>query len=134
MKKKNYEKLKSGSVKTVGCLVFKNNKIYSLGGHNGSPLNTCEIFDLKTKEWKSIHNLLANSDHNSGTLLRNNIIITGYHFSCAYSYNDVVFTNILNLKSKTYSVACEGWILQNSILYENQEQNLLKWILFTVLY
>ena len=126
-KKKKYEKLKSGSFKNYGCLVLKNNKIYSFGGSNGNILNTCEAFDFNTKEWKSIHTLPQPSNCNNATLLRNNIIITGYCFSCAYSYNDSVFTNILNLEPNTYSIACEGWILQDSILYENQEQNLLKW-------
>ena len=131
-KKKKYEKFKNGYPKVHGCLVLKDNKIYSFGGFDGSSLNTCEAFDFNTKEWNSIHELPQASYYNNATLLRNNIIITGYYFKCAYSYNDSVFTNILNLKSYTCSVACEGWILQNSILYENQEQDLLKWTPYNI--
>ena len=56
------------------------------------------------------------------------LILSGKKMNCCYSYNDSVFVNILKLPSDNVKVVCEGWILCNSILYENKNENITKWV------
>ena len=128
IKGKNYEILKNGPTKGYGGgSALKNNKVYIFGGYNGTVLNTCDTFDLKTKEWKSITALPQGSNSITAAMLGKDIILSGYHFSCCYSYNDSTFTSILTLPANIYKIVCEGWIYTNSILYENQDQISSKW-------
>ena len=127
IKDKNYETLKNGPTKERGGSVLKNNKVYIFGGYNGVVLNTCDTFDLNTKEWKSITALPQASDRITAAILGKDIILSGYELNCCYSYNDSTFTSILNLPVKVYKFVCEGWIYANSILYENQDQSSSKW-------
>ena len=127
IKDKNYETLKNGPTKGHGGSALKNNKVYIFGGDNGAVMNTCDTFDLNTKEWKSITALPQASDKITAAILGKDIILSGYELNCCYSYNDSTFTSILNLPVKVYKIICEGWICANSILYENQDQSSSKW-------
>ena len=113
---------------------MKDNKVYIFGGHNGSrnPTNECEIFDLKTKVWKSITALPQVTSCITAAMLGKDIILSGYQLSCCYSYNDSAFTSILTLPAGVYKIVCEGWIYANSILYENQDQIPSKWTFYNV--
>ena len=128
IKDKNYETLKNGPTKEYGGgSALKDNKVYIFGGHNGTVMNTCDTFDLKTKEWKSITELPQGSHSITAAMLGKDIILSGYNFSCCYSYNDSTFTSILTLPANIFKIVCEGWIYANSILYENQDQISSKW-------
>ena len=59
---------------------MKDNKVYIFGGHNGSVMNTCNTFDLKTKEWKSITALPQASYSITAAMLGKDIILSGYQF------------------------------------------------------
>ena len=92
-KEKNYEILKNGPSKDCGGgTVLKNNKIYLFGGHNGAAMNSCETFNLESKEWKPIHELPKPSYGVLAANLNNEIILSGYHHDCLYSYNNSVYT------------------------------------------
>ena len=128
IKDKNYEVLKNGPTKDMGGgSALKDNKVYLFGGYNGAAMNTCDTFDLKTKEWKSITALPQASNHITAAILGKDIILSGYQLNCCYSYNDSTFTSILTLPVSVYKIVCEGWIYANSILYENQDQIPSKW-------
>ena len=107
---------------------MKDNKVYIFGDNDEDniPTNTCDIFDLKRKEWISITPLPRNSDDITAAILNSDIIISGYNFRCCYSYNDSTYTKILDLPTGP-KVVCEGWIFTNLILYENQSQNNSEW-------
>ena len=94
-----YEELAHGPCKSCGGSTLKNNKVYIFGGYigNSTPANTCEVFDLTTKEWKSITPLPQASYYITAAILNNDIILSGYHLSSCYSYNDSTFTSILDL-------------------------------------
>ena len=95
IKCKNYEILKNGPTKEFGGgSALKNDKVYIFGGHNGSVLSTCDTFDLKTKEWKSITAIPQVSYGITAAMLGKDIILSGYHLNCCYSYNDSTFTSI----------------------------------------
>ena len=128
LKDKNFEKLKSGSLKDYAGSVFKNQKVYIFGGYYKSALRSCEMFDLKNREWSETHLLPQASHAITAACLNKEIILSGYELNCCYSYNDSNFTNVLNLPQSCYKLIAEGWIFAKSILYENQEENNLKWI------
>ena len=135
-KDQKYEKLADGPGKCYGGgSALKNNKVYIFGGNieRSTPTNTCDIFDLKRKEWKSITPLPQASDEITAALLNNDIILSGFHLNCCYSYNGSTFTSILDLTIGS-KVICEGWIFANSILYENRDQMNTKWISHNVNY
>ena len=135
IKSKNYETLKNGPKKDSGGSALKDNKVYIFGGHNGSrnPTNECEIFDLKTKVWKSITALPQVTSCITAAMLGKDIILSGYQLSCCYSYNDSAFTSILTLPAGVYKIVCEGWIYANSLLYENQDQIPSNWTIHNVI-
>ena len=133
IKDKNYETLKNGPTKDFGGgSALKDNKVYIFGGWNGSVLSTCDTFDLKTREWKSITALPQASHQITAAILGKDIILSGNQLNCCYSYNDSTFTNILNLPINIFKIVCEGWIYTNSILYENQYQISSKWTFHNV--
>ena len=134
IKERYYTRLPDGPLKCHGGSALKNNKIYIFGGNiNNSSTNTCDIFDLKRKEWKSITPLPQASNEITAALLNNDIILSGFHLNCCYSYNGSTFTSILDLTIGS-KVICEGWIFANSILYENRDQMNTKWISHNVNY
>ena len=128
LKDKNFEVLKSGPPKKHAGSVFKNEKVYIFGGYHSSALRSCEMFDLKNREWSETHLLPQASHAITAACLNKEIILSGYELNCCYSYNDSNFTNVLNLPQSCYKLIAEGWIFAKSILYENQEENNLKWI------
>ena len=132
IKDKNYEILKNGPAKGYGGSALKNIKVYIFGGYNGSLMNTCDTFDLNTKEWKSITALPQVANSITAAMLGKDIILSGYQLSCCYSYNDSTFTSILTLPASVNKIVCEGWIYANSILYENQDQISSKWTSYNV--
>ena len=95
-------------------------------------MNTCECFNLETKEWKSIHSLPQASYCVLATVLNKEIILSGCLLNCLYSYNGSAYTNILALPVNTYKIVYEGWIFASSIPYENQEKNNTKWIPYNI--
>ena len=128
IKDSKYETVTNGPTKSCGGRsAVRNNKIYIFGGQNGRDMKTCDTFDLKTKEWRSITALPQSSQNITAAVLNNDIILSGYAMGCCYSYNDSTYTNILNLPASAYKLVCEGWIYTNSILYENEDQSLSKW-------
>ena len=129
IKETNYASLTEGPVKRYGgAPALKDNKVYIFGDNDEDniPTNTCDIFDLKRKEWISITPLPRNSDDITAAILNSDIIISGYNFRCCYSYNDSTYTKILDLPTGP-KVVCKGWIFTNLILYENQSQNNSEW-------
>ena len=135
IKDKNYEVLKNGLKKIhSGGSVLKHDRIYLFGGNTGnsSPTTACSIFGLISKTWKSITELPKASYSITAAILGKNIILSGYHLNCCYSYNDSTFTNILTLTGNLYKIICEGWIYTNSILYKNKDQNRSEWIYYNV--
>ena len=133
IKDKNYEILKKGPEKEGCGSALKNNKVYIFGGINGVFLKSCDTYDLMTKEWSSIAALPQASNSITAATFGKDIILSGYHMSCCYSYNDLTFTNILNLPENKDKIICEGWIYSNSILYKNQDQCLSKWTSYNVI-
>ena len=131
IKDKKYETLTNGPTKDCGGgTVSKTNKVYIFGGYNTRILNTCDTcdtFDLVTKEWRSITALPQASHCITAGKVDETIILSGYEMSCCYSYNDSSFSSILTLPPCKYKFVCGGWIYTNSILYENQDQSCLKW-------
>ena len=131
IKDKTYKALPNGPAKdSGGGSALKNNKVFIFGGHNAGsvPLNTCDLFDLKTREWKSITALPQASYAITAAVLNKNIILSGLQLSCCYSFNDSTFASILTLPGNVQKLVCEGWIYAYSILYENQDQNPSKWV------
>ena len=86
-------------------------------------------FYLKIREWKSINVLPKAYYRITAAIIGNNIILSGYHLNCYYSYNDSTFSSILNLQEKVNKIVCEGWIYTNSMLYEDQIAS--KWSSYT---
>ena len=130
IKEREYERLTDRPGKSYGGgSALKNNKVYIFGNEDEAniPTNACDIFDLNRKKWISITPLPLVSDEITAAILNSDIILSGYDFSCCYSYNDSTYTNILYLPTGP-KVVCEGWIFTNSILYENQSQNNSEWI------
>ena len=133
IKEKTCETLKNGPKKDFGGgSALMNNKVYIFGGHDGSVLNTCNAFDLTTKEWISITALPQASYSITAAILGKDIILSGYHLNCCYSYNDITFTSILTLPKDVHKIVCEDWIYANSILYENQDEIPSKWTSYKV--
>ena len=128
IKEKKYEKFNNGNAYCHRGSALKDNTVYIFGGHNGSSVNVCEAFDLKTKNWKSIHALPKASNSVTAALLDKEIILSGYDMNCCYSYKGSTFTSILHL-SVGFKIVCEGWILANSVLYGYKENNQPKWIM-----
>ena len=126
---KKYEALPNGICKHIGGISLKEDIVYIFGGRSGTDnVNSCEIFDLKIKEWKSINALPKPCTHITAAVLNNEIILSGYQFNCCYSYNNSVFTKILPLTGNCHKLVCEGWIFASSLLYENIGSNNSKWV------
>ena len=106
-----------------------NNKIYIFGGYNGE---SCELesvaFDLRIREWKTIHALPKASDYMTAAVLNKYIILSGCNLNCCYSYDDSAYKNILSLPESCVKVVCDRWILADSVLYEYQKGYSLNWI------
>ena len=133
IKDKKYKKLQDGPKKHLGGgSALMNNKVYIFGGHDGSSLNTCDAFDLKTTEWKSITALPQASHCITAAMLGKDIILSGYHLDCCYSYNDSTFTKNFALPKNAYKIVCEGWVYADSILYENKDKIPSKWTFYEV--
>ena len=124
---RKYEELPMGPIKDFAGSIYKDNKIYIIGGWNSLPLNTCETFNLITNEWKPIHNLPQASCCITAALFNNNIVFSGLELNCVYYYNDSVYLNILDLPENSCKVVCDGWVLANSYLYEYIVDNWIKY-------
>ena len=126
---KKYEALPNGICKHLAGISLKEDIVYIFGGRSDTAIvNSCEIFDLKLKEWKSINALPKACSSIAAAVLNNEIILSGYQFDCCYSYNNSIFTSILPLTGDCYKLVCEGWIFSKSLLYENKESNNSKWV------
>ena len=126
---KSSEALPNGICKSSGGISLKEDKVYIFGGtSNYVIVNSCETFDLKLKEWRSINVLPKACTHVTAAVLNNEIILSGRQLNCCYSYNNSIFTSILPLTGDCYKLVCEGWIFAKSILYENKESNNSKWV------
>ena len=129
IKDKTYKVLKSGQKRSFCGSALKDNKVYIFGGgsEDSNLTTSCAIFDLKVNEWKFITVLPQASSGTVAAIVGKDIILSGYHLNCCYSYDDSTFSNILNLPEKVYKIVCDGWIYTNSILYENQDQIASNW-------
>ena len=126
IKDKNYEQVTDGTCKYHSGSVLQDNTVYIFGGCNGPALDSCETFNLQTKEWRSFQSLPMACHSLTAAILNQEIIVSGYNMNSCYSYNGSDFKSILALSSG-YKVVCEGWILVNSVLYENEEGSNSKW-------
>ena len=118
---KSNTKFEKWACKYGGGIVLKDDQVYMFGGFSSFLANSCEAFDLKLKEWKLINTLPIPCLYITAAVLNNEIILSGLHFDCCYSYNNSNFTSILPLSGNCYKLICEGWIFSCSILYENEE-------------
>ena len=125
--------IRNGPNKILAASVFKNNKVYIFGGYNGQNLQTCESLNLDNSEWKSIHALPEGSMCMTAAALDRYIILSGYNLNCCYSYDDYAYARILNLNANCLKVVCKGWILTESVLYENVQGNHLQWLSYNIL-
>ena len=132
IKEKTFAKLQDGPAKSAGGSILKDNKVYLFGGWNGNEMNTCDYFNLQTREWKSIHALPQPSGGITASILNKEIILAGYKHECLYSYNESVYTNALVLPKGKMKLVYEGWIFVHSTLYENKEENNTKWIVHNI--
>ena len=132
IKEKTFEKLQDGPIKDTGGSILKDDKVYLFGGYNGNDMNTCDYFNLQTREWKSIHALPQPSGGITASILNKEIILAGYKHECLYSYNESVYTNALVLPKSKTKLVYEGWIFVHSTLYENVEENNIKWIVYNI--
>ena len=133
VKEKTFKTITNGPNKVHAGSVLKNNKVYIFGGYNQHPLQTCESLSLNSVEWSSISPLPEISICTTAAILGNYIILSGYDLSCCYSYDDSAYVRILELNKNCLKVVCNGWILTESVLYENQQGNHLQWKGFNVL-
>ena len=127
LRERRCEILQNGPAKCAGGSVLKDSKVYVFGGGDPLSLNTCDTYDLKTKEWKLISPLPVPCFYITTVLLDKAIILSGQHMNCCYSYDDYTYKNILNLVASQHKIVFEGWILCGSILYENHDKSLSKW-------
>ena len=127
IREKQFTALQSGPEKASAASVLKDNKVYIFGGHNLFALDTCDTYDLILKEWKSINPLPKPCTQITAGLIDRDIILSGLNFNCCYAYHDSVYINILNLPEDKEKVVLEGWILCDSILYQNKDRHTLQW-------
>ena len=129
-RERKLELLQSGPIRYTGASAFKDDKVYIFGGSSAKfqEMNECHAYDLKLNEWESISSLPVACDSMTAALVGKVIILSGKKLSCCYSYNDSVYVKVLNLPSGSNKVVCEGWILCNSVLYENKNENLNNWV------
>ena len=132
IKEKTYESLPKGLNRGHGGSVLKDDKVYVFGGHTLGPTAECNLFSLKTKEWRSIPALPLACHQVTAALLNKTIILSGFQMNCCCAYDDLGFTDVLRLPAMCQKIVCEGWIAANSILYENKENNVLKWVAHNV--
>ena len=117
----------------LGACTFKNNKCYVFGGSpdNKNPSDICQVFDLTQETWSRIANLPVASCRNTAETIDNNIIVSGFHLNSVYLYNDLCFEQILKL-SQYEKIVSKGWILIDGCLYENESNDIRKWISHTI--
>ena len=131
IKSEKVEVLENGPGKDYGGAVLKGNKVYVFGGWCREAMATCDIFDLKLKRWESIIPLPKASESITAAVLNNEIILSGSRLECCYSYDGLVYKNILDLPNG-YKVVCKGWILASSYLYENISENNSEWVAYYI--
>ena len=127
VKGKYFQTMKAGPCKNHGGSVLKADKVYIFGGYDGNAMNSSDMYDLKTKEWKSIAALPQASYYVTAALIGDQIIVSGYQMDSCYHYNDSGFQNVLKLAASVNKLVCEGWIFFNSVLYENKDENVSRW-------
>ena len=98
--------------------VLKGDKVYVFGGWIGGYLDTCDTFNLKSNEWKSIQKLPVATSGVTATLLNKMIVLSGFNMDSCYSYNDQSFSRCLKLPGYSQKIVCDRWILSGSMLYE----------------
>lgn len=131
IKKNTFDVLPSTGSRGMAGSAYVGNKIYVFGGSNvwSTPLNTCEVFDLDTKNWSPISPMPMASYHVTAAPLGENIIVSGFQCSSVYSYSPSGFTSVLDLHEfNTYKIVTERWVLTAKFLYENLENNTMKWM------
>lgn len=118
--KKQYQvySLPKASPNYVAASVYKDGKVYIFGGSLNA---ACEVFELSLKKWTRIQNLPIGLTMATAALKNNEIILSGYEASKVFTYNDIQFTEILDVQCNSHKVVCKGWVLTSSGLYEYLE-------------
>ena len=109
---------KRGPSKYSGAFVQNKNQVYLFGGYDPNPSITCDAFDIRSEIWKSITPLPTPCAHMMAGIIDKDIILSGYHMDCCYSYDDSVYTRIINLQANQHKLVFDGWVMCNDELYE----------------
>lgn len=118
--------------KAQAASIYTNEKVYVFGGSFNKPSNTCYSFRLDYMQWEKIQNLPKATTATTAAVLENSIIVSGFDSDKVYSYNNVVFSPILDVPASVFKIVCEGWVLVNSKLFKNINGDIRTWKEYSV--
>lgn len=120
-------KLPSGKPKSCAGIACKEGKIHIFGGCNVGSLKSSQTFDLVSHTWTDIPDLPITITACTASAIQNCILVSGFESDKVFAYTPDQYAPAFNVQGNSFKIVCSGWVVTNSVLFENTSENIRDW-------
>jgi len=120
-------KLPSGKPKSCAGIACKEGKIHIFGGCNVGSLKSSQIFDLISYAWTDILDLPIAITACTASAIKNCVLVSGFESDTVFAYTPDQYAPALKLQGNSFKIICSGWVVTNSVLFENTSEDIKEW-------
>ena len=132
LKNGKIEKLQSFRPRAAPAVAYCDGKVYAIGGRDGKYVKECEVFNLVTKEWKSLTPIPETSNGLSAVSFASQILISGYFHKKIYCFDTFThaYSEVFDVPegNKVLTIGNgNAYVICNRKLFESSFGNVNEW-------